>query len=380
MFRPTVAEVHLDRLRRNYKTLTSSVRPDQFLCAMVKADAYGHGDVAVSRCLESVGCQTFGVALVEEGIRLRQGGIKGTVLVFGVFDTSAFHACLEHRLQPVISSLDDLKLWNECVKSSQSSPRGEFHLEIDTGMNRLGVLPAHIGQVHDLLAASPHLRAATVFTHFSHGEDFGESGGECERQLAEFQKSLQPLAGLGVKHHHVFASSSFLGRVREEQASNHMWSEGLRLGISLHGVLPDMNRPGTLVLEPTMKWRTKVAAIHPISKGQRVSYGGTWQASRDSVIATLPVGYADGYPRALSNKSSVLIRGQRVRLVGNVCMDYVMADVTEIPGLDRGEEVVLWGWQNGSELTVNELAKQLATIPYTLLTGVSARVPREYVE
>ena len=381
-YRPTVAEIHLDRLKHNYQLLTRELAPGQFHCAMVKANGYGHGDVMLCRALESLGCPSFGVALVEEGIHLRAHGLKGQILCFATFDFDSLAACVEHKLTPVISQKKDLETYNKVLASRSMS--GAFHLEINTGMNRLGFTPQEVPAVADFLGKHPKLQIEGVFTHLSHGEDFGERSGRSFEQVSRFYQAIEPLKSFSPITH-IYSSSSFLGMWRDQfsgtESGGH-WPEGIRLGVALYGTLPPMNNAPAVGIKPLMRFKTQVAALNAVPKGQTVSYSGRWRAEKDSLIAILPVGYADGYSRFLTNKSEVLIHGERAPSVGTICMDYIMIDVTQIAAkhpLKVGDEAVLFGWQGSSQLLIDELAKKLDTLAYTIIVGISERVPREYL-
>ena len=415
MYRPTVAEIHLKNLAHNYKLLTGNFGSDQFFCAMIKCNAYGHGDLQIARTLSELGCQTFGVALVEEGISLRERGLhSGQILVFGTYTPESLAACAEYGLTPVLSQLNDLQTWNRIAQTQPQKIEGvrksgkqiktencglPYHLELNTGMNRLGVALKNLEPWFDAIVSAEATHLDGVMTHLSTGEDILVAEGESQRQLREFKSALELLksktnsvktncvSGLQ-KQPHIYSSSATIGILSDLARSekSQMWPVGARVGLALYGAQPSVTSAAPMNLKPVMRLRTKIVAIQNLNIGERVSYCGTWQARRATILGVLPIGYGDGYNRGFSNLAEVLIANHRVPLVGNVCMDYVMVDLTDISSTKNSpldwinEEAVLFGWQNNNELRLEELAQKLKTIPYTLMTTIGERVPREYVE
>ena len=386
-YRRSVAEIDLRKVERNFLAFRSIYPDGTFICPMVKANAYGHGDVEVAKALRHAGARFVGVALIEEGEKLRRAGDREPILVFGPCDLSSSEAMLRENLTPVASDWKHLEAI-EGALSVIGQDRVGLHLEFNTGMNRLGFEPEDTEPLKAWFAKHKEFRLEGICTHLFSGNDAGDSGGESNLQLEAFAKICDAFAGHQGLIIHALNSSGSVNiwkrlQDRKSVPLSASKSLGLRPGIGLYGIAPHNDEHGDIQLKPVMTLKTHIASLHRISKGEKVSYGPTWTAKRDSVIATLPFGYADGYRRGLSNKSSVIIRGQKVPQVGTICMDYFMIDVTDIEmpntPVKIGEEVVLMGEQGHERITAEELAKLCGTIPYEILTGISERVTRTYL-
>jgi alanine racemase len=368
--RPTRAEIDLDALVRNLRTLRSAA-PRVDILAVVKADAYGHGAVEVSRALEAVGVGAFGVALVEEGLSLRSAGIRGEIVVLGGAYDGGWEALVEHRLAPVVFRPEHLKTLGIAARA-----RGVVagaHLKVDTGMGRLGVLPAELPALLDRARAEPSVQIDGLCSHFANA-DLADAA-LTRVQIERFQSALAQLraAGFSPRWRHL---SNSAGLVALPEVRDGLELNLVRPGLALYGLLPaPWLRPPRL-LEPVLSWKTAVVHLKSVPPGTPISYGSTWTAPRPSRIATLPVGYADGWSRLLSNRGSVLVRGRRAPIVGRVCMDLCMVDVTDLPEVEMGDEVVLLGSQGTETQDAHALASLQGTIAYEVLCAISARVPR----
>ncbi len=375
--RPTVALVNLDRLAENYALLRNKVGPGGFFCPMVKANAYGHGDTAVAERLRRAGATHLGVGLIEEGVHLRQNGDHGAILHFGLFDATGAQVLWEERLTPVISTIDGLEAWLRVFKQASRAPneRRPIHLKINTGMNRLGLATKDIARVAEMIVANKFVQLEGVATHLSDGEDAGEVGGRTDRQLKQFATAIQEIkkSGLTGFKLHVANSSGLRGDLALGQ-DRMTW--GARPGISLYGLENQMSAP-TLGVRPVMQLVSRIVHIQDLSRDESVSYGGRWVAKRDSRIGVIPCGYADGYRRGLTGASIIVDKTKtRIPVVGTVCMDYFMCDLTDVESARVGDVVTLFG----DSPTAVELADRLGTISYEVLTGISERVPRLYVD
>lgn len=383
-YRRTYAEINLDNLAHNIREIQKAYPANTFLCPMVKADAYGHGDVAVARTLEKLGVQQMGVCLIEEGIRLRNAHIGGHILVFGGFDQDGAQTMLEYNLTPVVSNWRQLE-----ALDAFSGQTITIHLKFNSGMNRLGFRVEEAEKLFAYFSKNSKLKVRAVLTHLFDGEDGIENDGQTAAQLREFQKAYDIFKPLGVFAHALNSSGLICKRTLElagqTDASNPLFSEnwGLRPGLMIYGY-DTVAENKAISLRPVMTLRAQVNTLHQVPAGEIVSYGGKWKASRPSVIAVINSGYADGYHRLLTNQASVLFAGQRAPVVGTVCMDYTMVDVTDIvQGQDLKKfddaEVVLFGQsQSGARISATELAQFAKTNSYEILTSVSARVPRVY--
>jgi alanine racemase len=384
-YRRSVAEIDLRRIDQNFRAFKALYPDGTFICPMVKANAYGHGDIEVAKSLRNAGANFLGVALVEEGETLRRGGDRGPVLVFGPADTGSAESMLRENLTPVVSAWDQLEAL-ETAYAELGTSRIGIHLEFNTGMNRLGFEPDEVSKLKDWLGVHKHFRLEGVCTHLFSGNDAGEASQFSDSQLTSFSKIVDAYPGDVFVH--ALNSSGSINIWKRLQASKDVPASarramGLRPGIGIYGVPPGNNEHADISLKAVMAIKTHLISIHRISKGEKVSYGPTWTAERDSVIGTVPFGYADGYRRALSNKASVLIRGQRVKQAGTVCMDYFMIDLTDVDTVKTvkiGEEIVLLGAQGSEVITADELAQLSGTIAYEILTGISTRVTRTFLK
>lgn len=368
MFRPTQAVVDLDAITRNARAVRAGLAPQVKLMAMVKADGYGHGMAPVARAAIAGGVQALGVALLEEGIALREAGIACPILVVGpTFPGCEEEAVAQDILLSVFCSDQVARLERAAVRQGRPA---RVHIKVDTGMNRIG---AHPGQeliaLLEALRAAPHVAAEGMFTHLATADMPDAS--RAEAQCAAFVRAEALLAGYPDLHpdcHHVCASSAIY---RFPQMHRSM----VRLGVGLYG---GFLYPGAPVFEPALRLVSAVAMVKSIEAGDAVGYGATWVSPGPRRIATVPVGYGDGYFRCLSNRAPVLIRGVRCPIVGRVCMDQMMVDVTAVPQAAAGDEVVLIGRQGEEAITARELADLADTIDYEIFTHLTARVPRVY--
>ncbi|MEK7703775.1 MAG: alanine racemase [Myxococcota bacterium] len=364
--RPTAATVELAAIRHNLGVVRRLVG-ERAVCGLVKADAYGHGLVPVARTLAAAGVDFLAVALVEEGVTLRQSGIETPILVLGGALEGGYDALVAERLTPALFRLEHLDRLARAVGHGSC----DFHLKVDTGMARLGLQPDEIGAFVARLATYPQLHLAGVLTHFANADladrDFNA------QQLARFQAAIVSLGQLGhaPRWVHLANSAAVLSYPDAHQVL-------VRPGLMLYGLDPLVPASGEH-LEPAMRWTTRAIHVKDVEAGVRVSYGGRWTASRRSRILTLPVGYGDGYPRVLGNRAQVLIRGLRAPIVGSICMDLCLADVTDVGGVGLEDEVVLLGAQGDDCIGAAELARWGDTIAYEIVCGVGARVPRHYV-
>ncbi len=359
MLRRTQILLDTSALRHNLNLL-KKWNGSAFFVPMVKANAYGHGAEMVARVAEAEGCDALGVALVEEGVHLRDQGLKGPILAFAPLSREAAHACLQKNITPVIGRFEDLR----ALESTGGTIRA--HLKFNTGMQRLGFDSADLPRLKSELAKARWLTIEGLCTHLTHGEDAAGEG-PSRQQLERFAQMTEGLKG--VKHAHKSASLAVL---RGSQDS----SIGARCGIGIYG-LPHDGRSLGQGLRPVMTWAAELTHVHILEKNESVSYGGRWTAPRKSRIGVVPVGYGDGYMRALSNKGHMLCRGMKVPIVGSVCMDYTMLDLTDLNAdVMAGEPVVLMGRQSNSEISAADLAELVGTIAYEVATNISARVHR----
>jgi alanine racemase len=371
--RPTRAEINLANLRHNLRVVQRAAAGKP-IWAVLKADGYGHGSKAVARTLERAGVSGICVALLEEGIELREAGIRVPILITGGYYGRAYGELLRHELTPVIHDVDQVSGLADEVRFSGAEPI-KVHLKIDTGMSRLGIAPREIPTMAEALRRAPEVKLSGLMTHFACADSWNSES--MEHQLDLFDDVTESLRrhGLEASVRHAANSSALL-------KSQRALLDLVRPGIALFGVEP---RPGACKdLRPVMRVRTEIVALRDVPSGTSAGYGATWTARRQSRIATIPMGYADGLSRARSNRGTLLVRGKRVPIVGAVSMDMTMIDVTDVDGVRQGDEACVLGSQRGllgeDAIGAEELAAELGTIPWEVLTDVARRVPRFYRE
>lgn len=356
-YRNTFAEVNLQVLEQNFASLQGLVGTAG-LIPMVKADAYGHGDIQVSRVCEKLGAKFLGVALIEEGVKLRLAGIQAPILVFGFFDSVGADAIIKYRLTPVLSNFKQIESLKMSLHDGASYP---VHVKFNTGMQRLGFNIEQADEVIEYFKSENYIKLEGVCSHFVSAQTI-------EEQEALFQKIIQKIKnGLGAHFlTHLSASAGIFTGLKNKY-------DLVRPGISLYGY-------GPASVNPILSLKSEVSLLRQVKKDQTVSYSGQWKADRDCIIAVVALGYADGLPRRLSNKGEVLINGVKCPIRGIVCMDYCMVDVTEIAkDVVVGDEVVIIGTQKNEKLDAAQMAEITGTISYEILTGIQNRVPRVYV-
>lgn len=365
--RPTIVEISLARLADNLRAIQAAVSPAAVM-PILKANAYGHGLVPVARHLAALGAPSFGVAFLEEAVALREAGISQPILVMGGIFGDQIPLFLRHGLTLTASSIDKLKQIEE--EAGRMGVTARVHLKIDTGMERIGV---HYYSARGLLERASECRHAQVegiYSHFANADAADLTSARV--QLARFREVLEWYDKQGVKPpiRHIANSGAVL-----QLPESHL--DLVRPGILLYGVYPSDEVRKTIAVEPALSMRSRVVYFKVVSPGHPVSYGSTWQSDHPVRVVTVPVGYGDGYFRALSNRAFVVLRGRRHPQVGTVCMDQMMVNI-EWGEAFNGDDVVLIGEQGDARVSVEELAEWAGTISYEILTAISARVPRIY--
>lgn len=374
--RPTLARIDLAALRHNAREVLKRTRSQGLeVLAAVKADAYGHGLVPVAKALAEVGVDWLGVAIVEEGLQLREAGVDLPILVLGGVGDGAEEVALAARLTPVLyrgRSADRL-----AALARASGQAVSVHIKVDTGMNRLGVPLRDLSAFLDHMEALGCLRIDGVMTHLVEAETGAR--GMTSAQLERFAAAVSMIRGRGHNPRWVHAANS-AALLTGQGGGADLGASLVRPGIMLYGAAPSEGLALDWGLAPVLTFETAVSFLKEVPVGSVLSYGATWRAERPSRIATLPVGYGDGYSRSLGNRADVLIRGQRAPLVGRVCMDLCLVDVTDIEGVCEGDPVVLLGRQGEALITASELALHQGTISYEVLCSIAPRVPRVYCD
>jgi alanine racemase len=374
--RPTRAEVNLEALRHNLHVVRKHAGSAR-VWAVLKADAYGHGAPAVARTLERAKIDGFCVALLEEGIELREAGITAPILVMGGHYGQAHEEVLARGLIPVVHDVEQIDAFARLVRAGLVAGPIDVHLKVDTGMARLGVTMAGLGDLAAKVAGYPEVRIAGLMTHLASAEAAEEA--ETNMAMQQFGDALTLLSSHGIHpaiRHAANSAALLRGSAR---------LGAVRPGIALFGVSSRVEgQPLTRELKPVMRVRTEIVALRDVEPGARVGYGGTWTAPRRSTVATVPMGYADGLSRQLGNRGRMLVRGKPSPIIGAVSMDMAMVDVTDVKGAALRDEVVVLGTQEGphgrATIDADDIALHADTIPWEVLTSISRRVPRFYRE
>jgi alanine racemase len=365
--RPTVCFVDLNALGWNFRQIRSKVGSQVKVLSMVKANGYGHGAAAISKALAAEGSDAFGVATTEEGVELRQAGICTPILVLAGAYPDQVDQFFDNSLTPVIHALASLEELDAIVHRRKKSLN--VHLKIDTGMGRIGLLAAEFNSWLPKIKTLKALKIEGLFSHFSHAESV--EGSYTRQQLRTFQGIVERLRAEGI-----FPSLVHLANSAATITLPQAYFDMVRPGLMLYGIYPSPAMASQICLKPVLSWKTRILQLKKVPAGSSISYGQTFVTKRESFIATLPIGYADGYPRLLSNRGEVLVTGKRAPVAGRVCMDLTMIDVTDIGKIQQGDEVVLLGRQGDAEISADDMAAWADTISYEILTSIGARVPR----
>lgn len=373
--RPVWAEIDLNNIKHNYNEVRRLVGPRRKIMAIIKANAYGHGYAEVARALDEAGADCFGVALLQEALQLRQAGLVKPILILGWTPPELYPQALEHQLTLTIYSLQEAQVLSRI--SSAQGKKVAVHLKVDTGMGRIGLRADQNGLEEALrILELPGLNVEGVFTHLAKADERDKTFTHQQLELFNwFTKRAEEESGQRFQLKHAANSAAVID-------CPEAYFDMVRPGIMLYGLQPsgEVNLKN-VELKQALSWRARISHVKKVPQDVPISYGGIWQTPQDSVIITLPLGYADGYSRLLSNKAQALIHGQRIPLVGRVCMDQMMFNATGVfPEPRPGDTVTLTGADGAAFLSIDEIADILGTINYEIVCMISARVPRIYQE
>jgi len=370
--RPTKLEVDLNAVSFNIKTLKTLVGNKTEIMAVVKANAYGHGAIEVSRVALKSGATKIAVATWEEGAELREAQIDAPILVLGFSSEDDAEPIIYYNLTAAVGDFETARKISQIARKYKKEVK--VHINIDTGMSRLGIRASESLPIIRKIVKLPGIFVEGIFTHFTSS---GEKNKEpTYRQFGLYMQIVSHLhkEGIHIPLRHVADSSALL-----DLPSTHL--DMVRPGIAIYGEYPSKNVKNKVKLKPVSKLKTKIVSLRKLPSGSKIGYGGTYTVKKPSIIATIPVGYADGYSRALSNKGEVLVKGKRAPIVGRVCMDHCMIDVTHIKEVKLGEEVILWGKQGNERISLAEIAEKIGTIVYEIVTMIDKkRVPKVFVQ
>jgi len=386
--RATFAEINLDSFRHNLHSIKSLMGPGVGTMAIIKADAYGHGAIQCARVATKEQVNYIGVGIIQEGIELRESGITSPILILGGVYPNEIEELIKYNLS---TSLSNSVIASDISKKAEQANKSVgVHIKIDTGMGRLGIQPEGFMSLLNNVRSYKNLKIEGVFTHLSSADE--EDSAKTNHQISIFSNVLKKLHTTNISKmnnvngHILSHSANTAGLLRFPESRFDL----VRPGISLFGSFPSpatasafdvLAKENKLTkLRPVMNWKTKIIQVQTLRKGVSVSYGGRYVTKNDETrIATIPVGYADGLSRRLSGNMELLVKEKRVKQVGTICMDMCLIDITDLPDVTMGEEVVIFGNQGKGQIKVEELATQADTIPYEILCGVGKRVPRIYI-
>ncbi len=365
--RATKAIVHLQAVAHNIRQLQRHAPHAQFM-AVVKADGYGHGAYEVAQIALATGATFLGVATAEEGVVLRRQGIKAPILVIGALSPADCAACVPYDISTAVFSAAQIEAMQ--AMSEKTGVPAHVHIKIDSGFHRIGVTPEEVDLLLAVLVRCPLVHVEGMFAHFATADCADDSF--VHVQMERFKLAEQAVRAAG--HRPIVHVCNSAAMIRYPELACDM----VRGGILMYGCMPSAEMHVDDELRPALSWQTEVVALRDIAEGESVGYGRTFIAQKPTRVATLPVGYADGYARTLSNKGQVLIGGKRCPVIGRVCMDQTMVDVTDVPQVQIGDTAVLIGQQGSERITADEMGQWRGTIGYEVLVDIGKRVPREY--
>src|SRR6202162_5575794 len=379
--RPVWAEISLKAILHNLRVIRRHVDANRKILAVVKSNAYGLGAVPISKALQKAGAEWFGVTCANEGIELRDAGIRKPILVLTGFWPGEEKRLIQNHLTPTVTRVDDVRYLERAAKSihansARKSSRVRFHLKINTGMNRLGISPDEIDAFAAALAGCPHLRLEGTFTHFASAEDFTAEQTVQQEQL--FRDCLARLRALGFSPGIVHMANS--GAICARPST---WVDMVRPGAILYGYHQSFDPPqkreevkGAMPLAPCLSLRARIISLREVSVGQAVGYAARFVTTRPSKIAVINAGYADGVVRGRTNRGCALVRGLRVPLVGTISMDLTMLDVSDVPGVTLGDVVTIYGKDGKAAIEVSDVAREIGTVTSDLLCALGRRAPK----
>ena len=386
--RPVWAEISLKAILHNLRVIRRHVGSKRKILAVVKSNAYGLGAVPISKALQKASTEWFGVTCANEGIELREAGIRKPILVLTGFWPGEEKRLIQNQLTPTVTRVDDVRYLERAAKSlyaktsrksSEKSARVRFHLKINTGMNRLGISPNEIDAFAAALADSPHVQLEGTYTHFASAEDFTAEQTTQQEQL--FRDCLARLRAHGISPGIVHMANS--GAICARPST---WVDMVRPGAILYGYHQSFDPPqkreevaGAMPLAPSLSLRARIISLRDVRPGQAVGYAARFVTARPSKIAVINAGYADGVVRARTNRGCALVRGLRVPLVGTISMDLTMLDVTDVPGVTLGDVVTIYGNDGKAAIEVSDVAREIGTVTSDLLCALGRRVPKFYL-
>lgn len=360
------AEVDLSAIAHNVQVTRKVLKPGTKICAVVKADAYGHGAVPVATAALAAGVNYLAVSMTQEALELREAGIMAPILILGTMTEEHEKALVDYNITQTVY---DLAVAQELSAAAlQENKVAKVHLAVDTGMNRIGCRPEEAADLAEAISKLPHVELEGMFSHFASADEMDNSFAESQyRKFMEADRAIKD-RGIQIPLVHIDNSAGIT-------EMKHTECDMVRQGITLYGLWPSDDVERCLDLKPALSLKAEVVFVKDVPAGEKIGYGCTYETKAPMKVATIPLGYADGYSRALSNRGYITIRGYKAPVVGRICMDQFMVDVTNVPGVHKGDEAVIFG---PGGVSLDQLAKWVGTIPYELMCLLSTRVPRKY--
>lgn len=373
VYRPSWVEVNLENLKHNCRTVKQLVGENVKIAAVVKANGYGHGAVQVSKACLEAGADFLTVAVLSEAVELREAGFTCPILIMGWTPIEGYAMAIEQELRLTIYNQQEAEKLNRIAIAL--GKRAKVHLKLDTGMSRLGFQADEAGlAIAEAVLSMEGIEVEGLFSHLSKGDEYDKTFAQGQVQkFKSFMDELEARTGRKIPICHLGASACII-----DIPEGHF--DMVRPGIMLYGYQPSNQMHYIPHLKPALTWKARVAHIKTLPAGRLIGYNGTFELYRDTLVATIPVGYADGYNRMLSNNGYVICRGKKLPIIGKVCMDQFMVDASELPDMQPGDEVILLGTADGVSITVSEMAQHWGTIEHEVTCSIASRVPRVYIE
>ena len=373
VYRPSWVEVNLENLKHNCRTVKQLVGENVKIAAVVKANGYGHGAVQVSKACLEAGADFLTVAVLSEAVELREAGFTCPILIMGWTPIEGYAMAIEQELRLTIYNQQEAEKLNRIAIAL--GKRAKVHLKLDTGMSRLGFQADEAGlAIAEAVLSMEGIEVEGLFSHLSKGDEYDKTFAQGQVQkFKSFMAELEARTGRRIPICHLGASACII-----DIPEGHF--DMVRPGIMLYGYQPSNQMHYIPHLKPALTWKARVAHLKTLPAGRLIGYNGTFELQQDTLVATIPVGYADGYNRMLSNNGYVICRGKKLPIIGKVCMDQFMVDASELPDMQPGDEVILLGEADGVSISVTEMAHHLHTIEHEVTCGIAARVPRVYLE
>ena len=373
VYRPSWVEVNLENLKHNCRTVKQLVGENVKIAAVVKANGYGHGAVQVSKACLEAGADFLTVAVLSEAVELREAGFTCPILIMGWTPIEGYAMAIEQELRLTIYNQQEAEKLNRIAIAL--GKRAKVHLKLDTGMSRLGFQADEAGlAIAEAVLSMEGIEVEGLFSHLSKGDEYDKTFAQGQVQkFKSFMDELEARTGRRIPICHLGASACII-----DIPEGHF--DMVRPGIMLYGYQPSNQMHYIPHLKPALTWKARVAHIKTLPAGRLIGYNGTFELYRDTLVATIPVGYADGYNRMLSNNGYVICRGKKLPIIGKVCMDQFMVDASELPDMQPGDEVILLGTADGVSITVSEMAQHWGTIEHEVTCSIASRVPRVYIE